>query len=164
MNSSTLQVIEDMRPWDPSWPDADIVILPGLPGWSHRPDDQRIQNPYPTTTTDIAKILQRDGFAVEYSVERSERQDVVLQAAEYWLPILFFAVDCATRTPIDAFLAAIDRLFRSAIVSGARLNVAFGQQRADGSVHYFEARGKGSEVIEAIRAFGEATRTTSPEP
>ena len=163
MDSLALQTTEDSRAWDPAWPTADIVIVPGLPGKYSQSDDDRLQNPYPTTSTDIAKILRQDGLAVEYAVERSERQEVSLMGAEYWLPILFFALDCANRTPTEILLAAIERLFGSGLPSRSRLHVAFGQQRADGSVHYFEAHGKGSEVIEAIRAHGEANQAASTE-
>lgn len=155
MESSKLRVIEESSSWDPTWPDADVVIIPGIPGWSYPDDKDELRNPYPTTTTDIAKMLRLEGLTVEHALARSERQEIGLKAAEWWLPVLVFAVDVAANTSGTLLAAAVTRLFGPLALRRSRLHVRFGQHQRGGTVNYFEAHGEADKVLTAMRTYGE---------
>lgn len=152
MGTSELRLIDEQSPADPTWPVADVVVLAGLPGWRHSGDDARLTNPVPTTTTDMVKVLRSAGLTVEHAVARGDRQEVSLNAAEYWVPVLVFAVDVGANTAGDLLADAISKLFGRPLLRRSRLHVRYGQQRPDGSVDFFEAHGDAEKVIEAIRA------------
>jgi hypothetical protein len=147
-----VRMVEERSAAEPGWPVADVVVLPGLPGWHYSGDDDRLTNPFPTTTTDIVKVLRSDGLTVEHIVERDHRQEVSLNAAEYWVPVLVFAADVGANMAGDLLAGAITRLFGAPLRRRSRLHVRYGQQRSDGSVDFFEAHGDAEKVIEAIRA------------
>lgn len=156
MDTSDFRLTEEQRAGEPTWPVADVVVLPGLPGWRYSGDDDRLTNPIPTTTTDIVKVLRSDGLTVEHAVQRGDRQEVSLNAAEYWVPVMVFAVDVGANTAGDLLAAAITRLFGRPLLRRSRLHVRYGQRRPGGSVDFFEAHGDAEKVIEAIRARGSA--------
>ena len=160
MESSVLRVTEESSNWVPTWPDADVVIIPGIPGWSYPADEDKLQSPYPTTTIDMAKILRSEGLTVEHALPRGERQEISLKAAEYWLPVLVFseAVNTTDDLPlaVDLLIGAITKLLGALLLRRPRLNVRFGQGQPDGTVDFFEAHGDADSVFTAMRTYEEA--------
>ena len=153
MDLPALRLDEELGTWDPAWPDAEVVVLPGLPGWK-QPDDDRVQNPYPAPTLDVVKILRSNGLTVEHALEPSERQEISLNAAECWIPVLVFAKDIGLDTCVQLLVHAIRRIVGALQLPRTKLHVRFGRQRPDGTVEYFEGDGDGDKVLEAIRCLG----------
>jgi len=154
VEGSALRLDKELGTWDPAWPDADVVVLPGLPGWSQSADD-RVQNPYPDTTLNMVKILRSNGHTVEHAFERSKRQEISLNAAECWVPVLVFANDVGVETCVQLLVHAIRQIVGASQPSQTKLHVRFGRQGPDGTVEYFEGHGDGDKVLEAIRCFGD---------
>ena len=154
MELPELRRVEESGRWNPAWPAADVVVLPGLPGWSGTAND-RVQNPYPETTLDMVKFLRSNGRTVEHALERGERQEVSLNAAEFWVPVLVFANDLGIETSVKLLVLAIRQIMGALQLSRTKLHVRFGRQRPDGTVEYFEGHGDADKVLEAIRCLGE---------
>lgn len=146
--------VEELGTWNPAWPDADVIVLPGFPG-RNQPVDERVQNPYPNTTLDVVKILRSNDRTVEHALERSERQEISLNAAEYWVPILVFAQDLGMETCVNLLGHAIRQIVGAFQLPRTKLHVRFGRQRPDGTVEFFEGHGDGDKVLEAMRCLGE---------
>ena len=155
MDLPALRLDGELGTWDPVWPDAEVVVLPGLPGWSPAADG-RMRNPYPSTTLDIVKILRSNGRSVEHALERGERQEISLNAAECWVPVLVFANDVGIETCVTLLVNAIRQIVGALQLPGTKLHVRFGRQRPDGTIVYFEGHGDGDRVLEAIRCLGES--------
>ena len=66
----------------------DAVVFPGVPR-VRTPDVD--EDPYPTATTDVIKILRSEGVKVDYVDPTRQRVTVDLKAAEVWLPIVVFS-------------------------------------------------------------------------
>lgn len=154
MNESVLRIDEELGTWDPAWPDADVVVLPGFPG-RRQPADKRVQNPYPDTTLHMVKILRSNDRTVEHVVERSERQEISLNAEECWVPILVFANELGMETCVNLLVHAIRQIVGKLQLPRKMLHVRFGRQRPDGTIEFFEGHGDGDKVLEAIRCLGE---------
>ncbi len=158
-----LRTAEETLREDRSWPNADVVVLPGLTGWTYSKDDEELLNPYPTTTTDMVKTLRAKGLKVEHAIPRENRQEVSLNAAEYWVPVLVFAADVAANTSGEVLAAAVMKLFGASSLRRSRLHVRFGQTRPDGTVDFFEAHGDAEKVLEAVRTHGKQERKKRKE-
>ena len=144
--------------WDPTWPDADIIVLPGIPGWAAPNADQDVPNPHPASTTDFVKVLSGAGFNVQYITDRSDRSPISINAAEFWVPVLVFALQDATCVPSDILIAAIRQVLGPLFSEQSRLHVRFKQENIDGAVHEFESHGRAKDVLNAMRVFGETHR------
>lgn len=155
-NAADLRSTGDTGEWDPTWPAAEVVVLPGLPGWF--PNDNQIRHPFPNTTTDVVKVLRGQGLSVEHVVAREGRQIIALKAAEYWLPILVFSYEVAVNVSAELLAGVITQLFGAVQLRRDRLHVRYGHRLPDGTVSYFEAHGPGDEVVKAIRAHGKQRR------
>ena len=141
--------------WDPTWPNADIIVLPGIPGWTGPNANQDVPNPHPAPTTDFVKVLSGAGFDVQYITARNDRSVISINAAESWVPILAFALQDAACVPSEILIAAIRQVFGSWLSDQSRLHVRFKQKNLDGTVHEFESHGRAKDVLDAMRTFGE---------
>ncbi len=70
------------------WPDTDIVVLPGFPDDSSPIEESLSESIYPSSATDVVKLLRVEGLTVAYAVERSERRLMSKNSAEFWLPVI----------------------------------------------------------------------------
>jgi hypothetical protein len=84
---------------DTPWPDADVVIGPGVAGRN----DPSI---YPSSTTDLMKRLRARNLKVEY-LEPAPHNELKLMADEFWLPLLMFGRDVLVSGTADVVLATI---------------------------------------------------------
>lgn len=124
-----------------------ILVRPGLPGHaSDRPGHQ-----YPSTTTDIVKLLREAGATVEYELPRDERELVSLNAAPLVLPIL---LGIGTGTIGSLLANAIERLLGKDTAEKSQLHVRVERGRGN-DPDVCEASGLGSDVLETLRAFDE---------
>lgn len=149
----------DALEWDPAWPKADIVVVPGIPGWAGSGADHGVENPYPSSTSDFVKALRLEGFRVQYTVSRGDRSPVSINAADLWVPVLIFALQDVAQVPSEVLSATILNVFGRWISDDSRLHVHFMQQGADGAIHEFESNGRSSDVLRAMRVFGEMHKT-----
>jgi hypothetical protein len=131
---------------------AEVQIRAGVPGTGmYRLDSGRYT--YPATTSDIAKLLKLNGFAVTYDHERDERIQVSHNAADAWLPVLAFAQSVLANIPANILATIIMQYFGEIGHKEKNLHVKFVVTLPDGSERNFEAHGPAQEVVEAINAF-----------
>ena len=152
--------ISNTREWDSTWPEADIVVLPGVPGWADPGADYDVTNPYPSSTSDFVKVLRLEGFCVQYTVSRGDRSPVSINAADIWVPVLVFALQELVQVPSEILIAAILRVFGKRISDDSRLHVHFMQKSPDGNIHEFKSDGQARDVLRAMQVFGETHRVT----
>ena len=159
-SASRSDATSDTREWDPTWPAVDIMVLPGMPGWAGPRADLEVANPYPSSTSDFVKALRLEGLSVGYTVNRDDRSTVSLKAAEIWVPILFFALQDVAQVPSEILTAAILKVFGRWISDDSRLHVHFMQKSPDGYVQEFRSDGRASDVLRAMKVFGETHKST----
>ncbi|WP_419927267.1 hypothetical protein [Candidatus Poriferisocius sp.] len=151
MALTELEVTEESLDWDPTWPDADVIIPPGIPGRGAPSDNEWTRNPYPSMTTDVVKFLQQRGHTVEYTVNREEQSRISLRSRDCWMPVLIFAAEVARDVGVDVIASLVkDFLFRNIKPSDGRLHVRLGKRQPDGTVSVLEAHGDGDNVLEVI--------------
>ena len=139
---------------DGTWPDADIVVLPGFPDDSAPIEEALSKTNYPSTSTDVVKLLRAEGLSVDYAVERSERQLVSKNAAEHWLPIVIAVSEFGANTLTSALASIIAEQIVAIFGGGSKLHVHCGIKEADGSYRFIKASGPPEAVVEAVEAFG----------
>lgn len=127
-----------------------VRILPGIPGAPIEADPTG-EISYPSTTTDIVKVLRESGVTVEYAVPREDRQLVSQKSAAIFVPIL-----AVTYGAVGSLLAAaIVKLFGSERAERSELHVRV--ERGSGkNKRVFEGNGPGRDVLEALRRFDDA--------
>ena len=136
-----------------TWPDADIVVLPGFPDDSAQIEMSLSETNYPSTATDVVKLLRAEGLSVEYAVKRSERQLVSKNAAEHWLPIVIAVSEFGANTLTSALASIIAEQIVAIFGGGSKLHVHCGVKEADGSYRFIKASGPPEAVIEAMESF-----------
>lgn len=129
---------------------SQVLVLPGVPGYAEEVDDV---GAYPSTTTDVMKVLREAGLAVEYRDPPNERKQVSLFGIDIWMPVLQFTQDALASGAGDLLASAIRGLFGRRSVSDGTLHVRFGREDSDGNVEWFEADGPGDNVLDAAREF-----------
>lgn len=144
--------------WDPAWPEADILVVPGIPGWADTGADRGVENPYPSSTSDFVKEFRLEGFRVQHTVSRGDRSPVSINAADLWVPVLIFALQDVAQVPSELLSTAILKVFGRWLSDDSRLHVRFMQKGADGTIHEFKADGRASDVLRAMQVFGDTHR------
>lgn len=126
-----------------------VMVLPGIPGQMERLETG--QGAYPSTTTDLVKLLCEAGLTVEYAEEREDRRQISYHAAVIIIPILLFAQGVVWAVAADLIADAIRGLFSRDRIKKGRLRVKVGRRGADGEAHWFEADGNAEDVLQAMR-------------
>lgn len=129
---------------------SQVVVLSGVPGYADEVDGV---GAYPSSTTDVMKVLREAGLSVEYRDPPNERKQVSLFGIDIWIPVLQFTQDALASGAGDLLAASIRTLFGRQSVSDGTLHVKFGREDGDGQVEWFEATGPGDEVLDAARQF-----------
>ncbi len=111
------------------------------------------QYAYPSTTTDIVKLLKANGFEISYDHDRHDRVEVSYNAADAWLPVLAFTQSVLANIPANILSTIIMQYFGAGRQTQKNLHVKFIVTTPDGGEKNFEAHGPGQEVVEAINAF-----------
>ena len=136
------------------WPDTDIVVLPGFPDDSSPIEESLSKSIYPSSATDVVKLLRVEGLTVAYAVERSERQLMSKNSAEFWLPVIIAVSELGASTLNSALASIIAERIMAPFGHDSKLHVHCGIKEADGSYRFIKASGPAEAVVEAVEAFG----------
>jgi hypothetical protein len=137
-------------------PVGQVLICAGVPGKPELTVEHG--KPYPSTTTDVAKLLAEQGFDVAFEDERDQRSYTSFYAAEVWLPVLQFGEQVLNNglgTVLGALLLGLvgDKKPKNTI-----LHVEFRVERHKGSKNTFKASGKADDVLKAMETFEQKIR------
>lgn len=131
------------------WPKGlNVVVLPGIPGKDVevRPGEL----PYPTTTSDMIKILREGGLKVDYHTPDAKRVGVGYKVADWWGPILVVIEG----TVGSLIAAAIWELIDGARAENTRVHLKMGRaKKGRTTIEWFEGHGPAGQVIEAMKCF-----------
>ena len=133
----------------------DVLFLPGLVGKFDGPLETG-ETVYPSSATDVEKVLRGAGLKVGYAVE--PRASVGLKAAEWWAPILVFTVDALKAGAADLVVAYLRELFPPAELRKMPLHIKAGCERPDGLREWYEGDGPGEQVLEGFVAWQDRER------
>jgi len=131
------------------WPERlDVLVLPGIPGKDVKVGTGEL--PYPTTTTDVIKVLRERGLKIDYHTPDAKRVGVGYKAADWWGPIMVI-----TQSTVGSLIAdAIWELIGAARAKNSMIHLKVGKATKGGTtVEWFEADGPAGEVVEAMRHF-----------
>lgn len=140
--------------FDPAWPSADVVVLPGFPDAASTPQDGHEPAVYPSSATDVVKILRAEGLDVAYAVDRSERRLMSKNAAEHWLPVVVALTEFGANTLTSVLASHIAEFIVSPFERSSKLHVRCGKSTSDGDISYFSASGPPEVVLDALKEFG----------
>jgi hypothetical protein len=131
------------------WPEGlDVLVLPGIPGKDVKVGTGEL--PYPTTTTDVIKVIRERGLKIDYHTPDAKHVWVGYKAGDWWGPIMVIAEG----TVGSLIAAAIWELVGAARAKKLRIHLKVGKATKGGTtVKWFEAHGPAGEVVEAMRQF-----------
>lgn len=131
----------------------DAVIMPGIPGMSAAALGLD-GSAFPSSTTDVMKILREQGLKVEFEARDGAHPLVSHKAADWWVPITVF-IQTSTGTAAGNLLSqAIMSLIGHRRADSSVLHVKMGIVKEGGDkIEWFEGHGKGSDVLKALRIF-----------
>lgn len=129
----------------------DAVIFPGVPRVLTPDVDD---DPYPTATIDVIKILRSEGVKVDYVDPARPRVTVDLRAAEIWLPIVVFTSEALANGLGGVLTAAFLELVGKARSHKTRLHARVGRMRInDVEIEWLDVDGPADAALEAIEQF-----------
>lgn len=133
--------------------DLDAVIVPGIPGMAVETLD--VEGPaFPSTTTDVLKVLREQGLRVEYVDPSGPHPLISHKAADWWVPIVVFIQTGAATTVGNLLSHAIITLLGPKRAESSVLHVKVGVVHAgQDRIEWFEGHGKGADVLKALRIF-----------
>lgn len=133
------------------WPqDADVLVLPGVPGRNGQLGTE--EEVYPSVTSDVVKLLAEKGLQVRYAASGARRALVAYKSADIWFPILVFTQQALANGVGQIIASIVLELIGATQPSRAKLHVKLGKLEHDRtSVKWFEADGPADDVIAAIR-------------
>lgn len=132
----------------------DAVVFPGVP----RVDTPDVdEDPYPSATIDVIKILRSEGVKVDYADPSRPRVTVDLKAAEVWLPIVVFTSEALANGLGGVLTAAFLEMVGKARAGKTRLHARVGRIRSDDlEIAWLDVDGPADAALEAIdRFFGD---------
>lgn len=136
-------------------PGSEVLIRAGVPG---KPGVTVAHGkPYPSTTTDVAKLLAERGLSVTYEDEKDQRSYISLYAAELWIPILQVAGSILAGASGNLLSDVIKQLLgkdKPATI----LHVDYTIVPRKGPKRTFKASGKADDVLRAIDKFEQEAR------
>jgi hypothetical protein len=129
----------------------DAIVFPGVP----RVDTPEVdEDPYPTATIDVIKILRSEGVTVDYVDPARPRITVDLKAAEVWLPIVAFTSEALASGLGGVLTAAFLEMIGKARVGKTRLHARVGRTRTDDvEIEWLDVDGPADAALEAIERF-----------
>lgn len=129
----------------------DAVVFPGVPRLRTPAVDE---DPYPTATIDVIKILRSEGVKVDYVDPARPRVTVDLKAAEVWLPIVVFTSEALANGLGGVLTAACLELVGKARGGKTRLHARVGRMRTeDVEIEWLDVDGSADAALEAIERF-----------
>lgn len=138
-----------MKELEGEWPEGlDVVVLPGVPGKDVEVEGGEL--PYPTSTTDMIKVLRERGLKIDYHAPDAKRVEVSYKAVDWQSPIMVF-----TEGTVASLIAnAIWELIGAARAKNSPLHLKVGKaKKGRTTVEWFEAHGPAGKVLEAMRHF-----------
>jgi hypothetical protein len=132
-------------------PVGHVFICAGVPG---KPElTVKRGKPYPSTTTDVAKLLAEQGFDVAFEDERDQRCYTSFYAAEIWLPILQFGEEILSNGLGGLLGVLLIGLVGERKPKNTILHVEFRVVRRKGGKKTLKASGKADDVLKAMETF-----------
>lgn len=129
--------------------DVDVLVLPGVYRGGLQSGDH--DDYYPTTTPDVVKLLERAGLNVEFVEPPEKRQELSLNALEWFLPVLLY-VGLPLATGVIA--NAISSWLEGRTGPGDVMHLKVGR-KTDEELEWFEGSGPPDEVLAALREWGD---------
>jgi hypothetical protein len=129
----------------------DAVVFPGVPRVATPDVDE---DPYPSSTIDVIKILRSEGVRVDYADPERPRVSVDLKAAEVWLPIVVFTSEALANGLGGVLTAAFLEMVGRARAGKTRLHARVGRIRSDDlEIEWLDVDGPADAALEAIERF-----------
>jgi hypothetical protein len=131
--------------------ELDAVVFPGVPRVGTPGVDE---DPYPTLTIDVVKILRSEGVRVDYVDPERPRVTVDLKAAEVWLPIVVFTSEALANGLGGVLTTAFLEMVGKARAGKTRLHARVGRIRSDElEITWLDVDGPADAALEAIERF-----------
>src|SRR5437879_4450826 len=108
-----------------------IVAHPGFPGNSA----DGLDDAYPDTIDDVRKLLAEYGVTLAF--ESTERKQIALKSADWWLPVLVVVQNVGADVAATAIVDTVKYLFSARPRSRASLKLGY-QKSADETIVWLE--------------------------
>lgn len=128
-----------------------VRLLAGMPGVDGRASDPADRQ-YPSTATDVAKLLRERGLEVEFEHDRNERQYVSLHSADVWIPVLAVSLQVLQAVGEGLLTDVVQDLLGRQRAKTSTLHVTYKITNSTGEQE-FTAIGPGADVLAAVEAF-----------
>jgi hypothetical protein len=130
-----------------------VVVRAGLPG--DDPKEPSDEKRYLSGTSDFVKLLRERGYSVSYEHDKADRELVMYQSADLWLPVFDFTMNVAANIPASIIATMIMDYFGGvqSRVTAAKLKVKYYTRDSTGAVRKFKASGSGDHVIRVMETF-----------
>jgi len=107
---------------------------------------------YPTSSIDIAKLARASGLTVQFDHEADHRRYQILEAAEFWLPVLQVGAGVLIGIGTN-WLSDLIKDWLGSEAEESILHVDYRIVEADGTEKSVQLDGKGEDVLRAIDKF-----------
>ena len=137
-------------------PVGQVLIRAGVPGKPGLTVERG--KPYPSTTTDVAKLIAERGLEVTYEDEKDHRSYDSFYAAELWIPVLEVASSVLAGISGNFFSDIIRDLIGTNRPAETILHVEYSVIPRRGTKRTFQGSGKADDVLKAIDKFEREVR------
>lgn len=129
-----------------------VRIVAGTPGVSAAAGEGEIGR-YPSSTTDIAKLLRERGLLVDFEHGRDKREYLSLHAADVWIPIIELTLETLLAVGSGLIGDVIGDWLKSGDATSSTLHVTYRVVDSDGVAQEYSAVGAADDVLRAIDRF-----------
>lgn len=129
-----------------------VRILAGVPG-AESADGGAGVGRYPSSTTDVSKLLRERGMSVEFEHDRAQREYTSLHSSDVWLPILEISSQVLLSIGTGLLTNVVQDWLGKPAAEAATIHVIYRVVDSDGIAHEFSAVGPGREVMPALDVF-----------
>lgn len=129
-----------------------VRLLAGTPGIAGPGDTGTSSAHYPSTSTDIAKLLRLRGLTVEFEHDRAARQYLSLHSSDVWIPIIAISLQVLQAVGEGLLTNVVQDLLGKQRARSSTLHVTYRVTDSVGE-REFSAIGPGADVLAAVEVF-----------